>query len=200
MRHRRVAGRPDRTAALDRTSQILPVPLGGLTPVRRRSSMVLRSWRRHESAAVLAVAVVATAGAVWLSTTSRSFTVEMNGNRIRVDDVVLTAAAPRFGNGMRVFTGQASVALTAMVSGSMRAAAVMTLNGVEATGQCEIHVLPMRTSEACQFKSGAAESTSTGTFDFEARTWHRRYSDGVEITIMVPRGSELIPIPFPLGH
>ena len=82
----------------------------------------------------------------------------------------------------------------------MRAAAVMTLNGVEATGQCEIQVLPVSASEACQFKSGAAESTSTGTFDFASRTWHRHYSDGVEVTIMVPRGSELIPIPFPLGH
>jgi hypothetical protein len=117
-----------------------------------------------------------------------------------VDDVVLTAANPRLEGGMRVFAGQASLAVTALRSGSMRAAAVMTSKGVEGTGQCELHVLALSASEACHFKSGAAELTSTATFDFASRTWHRRYSDGVEIAITVPRGSELIPLPFPLGH
>jgi hypothetical protein len=200
MRHRRAAGRPDGTAALDRTPQILPIPLGGLTPVRRRSSVVLRRFRRHESTALLALACVATGGAVWLSTSSRSFTVEMTASGLRVDDLVLTASTRQSVGGMRVFTGQASVALAVVESGSMRAAAVMTLNGVEATGQCESHVLSTTASETCQFKSGGAGLTSTATFDFGSRTWDRRYSDGIEVTIMVPRGSELIPIPFPLGH
>jgi hypothetical protein len=200
MRHRRAAGRLDGTAALDRTPQILPIPLGGLTPVRRRSSVVLRRFRRHQSTALLALAAVATGGAVWLSTSSRSFTVELTASELRVDGVVLTASTPQPVGGTTVFTGQASLALTTGDSGSMRAAAVMTLNGVEATGQCEMHVLPMTASEACNFKSGAAEVTSVGTFDFASRTWHRRYSDGVETTITVPGGSELIPVPFPLGH
>jgi hypothetical protein len=200
MRRRDAAGRPDGTAALDRTPQILPIPLGGLTPVRRRSSVVLRRFRRHQSTALLALAGVAIACAVWLSMTSRSFTVEMTASGLRVDEVVLTASTPRFVGGLRVFTGPASVALTAGESGSMRAAAVMTFNGVKTTGQCESHVSSRTASEACQFKGGGAGLTSTATFDFRSRTWDRRYSDGIEVTIMVPTGSELIPIPFPLGH
>jgi hypothetical protein len=200
MRHRGAADRPDGTAALDRTPQILPIPLGGLTPVRRRSSLILRRFRRHHSTALLVLAGVAIAGAVWLSTTSRSFTVEMTASGLRVDDVVLTASTPRFVGGMRVFTGEASVALAAGEPGSMRAAAVMTLNGVKTTGQCESHVLSKTASEACQFKGGGAVLTSTATFDFGSRAWDRRYSDGIGVTITVPRGSELIPIPFPLGH
>jgi hypothetical protein len=200
MGDKRVAGRIDGAAALDRMPQILPIPLGGLTPVRRRSSAVLRRFRRHQTTALLGLAAVATGGAAWLSTSSRSFTVEVTVGGVRVDDAVLTASTRHPVGGMRVFTGQASLALTTGDSGSKRAAAVMTLNGVEETGQCEIHVLPMTASEACRFKGGALEFTSAGAFDFASWTWHRRYSDGVEISIKVPRGSELIPIPFPLGH
>jgi hypothetical protein len=200
MRHRRAAGRPDGTAELDRTPQSLPIPLGGLTPVRRRPSVALRRFRRHQSTALLVLAGLATGAAVWLSTSSRAFTVEVTASGLRVDGVVLTASTPQSVGGMRVFTGPASVALAAGESGSMRAAAVMTSNGLETTGQCESHVLPTTASEACQFKSGGAVFTSTARFDFGSRAWDRRYSDGIEVTIMVPRGSELIPIPFPLGH
>jgi hypothetical protein len=200
MPRRRAVGRSDGAAALDRTPQILPIPLGGLTPVRRRSSVILRRFRQLQPTALLALAGVATGCAVWLSISSRSFTVEMTASGLRVDDVVLTVSTSRSVDGMRVFTGQASVALTTGEPGSMRAAAVTTVNGVEATGQCESRVLSTTASEACQFRRGGIELTSTATFDFVSRTWDRRYSDGIEVTIMVPRGSELIPIPFPLGH
>jgi hypothetical protein len=162
--------------------------------------MLLRRLRRHQSTALLALAGVATGCAVWLSMSSRSFTVEMTASGLRVDDVVLTVSTSPSVDGMRVFTGQASVALATGDPGSMRAAAVTTVNGAEAIGQCESHVSSATASEACQFKRGGIELTSTATFDFVSRSWDRHYSDGVEVTIMVPKGSELIPIPFPLGH
>jgi hypothetical protein len=200
MRPRRAIGRLSSTTALDRTAQVLPVPLGRLAPVRRQSSTLWRGCRRYESAALLAIAAVATGGALWLSVAPRSFTVEMNATEVRVDDVVLTASVVQSMHGIRVFTGPASLALAAVKSGTMRGGAVMTWKGVVSTGRCVLHVVAASASESCHFKSGAAEWTSIDTFDFASRVWHRHYEDGVDITITVPGGGEVIPIPFPLGR
>jgi hypothetical protein len=200
MGHRSSAGRGPTIAAVDRRSQVLPIPLGGLSPVRRQSSALLRRYRRHQSAALLAVAGMATGAAVWLSTSPRSFTVEMTASGVRVGDVLLTATAALATDGIRVFSGQASLALSPTKAGTAHGAAVMLWKGVATTGQCVLHVLPLSAAEACHFKNATAELTAIDTFDFASRLWHRHYGDGVEITIMVPKGGDLIPIPFPLGR
>ncbi len=160
----------------------------------------MRTWRRHQSAALLAVAAAATGGAVWLATSPRSFTVAANASEVRVDGVVLTASAPHVKGGMRVFTGQASLALTPAKSGMVHGAAVMVWKGMVTTGKCVLHLAPLSASETCRFRNGAVELTATDTFDSASRLWHRRYGDGVDVTVMVPKGSDLVPIPFPLGR
>jgi hypothetical protein len=199
MRHKSPEGRLPTSAVLDRRAQALPVPLGGLRPVRRQPSALLRTWRRHQSAALLAVAATATGGAVWLAATPRSFTVEANASEVRVDGAVLTASSHGTG-GIRVFSGQASLALTPSKSGMVRGAAVMVWKGMVTTGQCVLHLGPLSATETCRFRNGAVELTSTDAFDVASRVWQRRYGDGIDITVTVPKGSDLIPIPFPLGR
>ena len=163
-------------------------------------SALMRTWRRRQSAALLAIAAAATGGAVWLSTSPRSFTVEANASEVRVDDVVLTASPPHVTGGIRVFTGQATLALTPAKSGMVHGAAVMIWKGMVTTGQCVLRLGALSATEACRFRNGAVETTATDIFDSASRLWHRRYGDGVDITVMVPKGSDLVPIPFPLGR
>ena len=187
-------------AVLDRRTQALPVPLGGLRPVRRQSSALMRAWRRHQSAALLAIAAVATGIALWLSTSPRSFTVVANAHEVRIDGGVLSALPQHIAAGLRVFTGQASLAITPAKSGVMHGAAVMLWKGLATTGRCVLDLGPLRATEACRFRYGALELTAVDTFDFGSRLWHRRYGDGVDITVVVPKGSDVIPMPFPIGR
>jgi hypothetical protein len=186
--------------ALDRTVQILPVPLAGLTPVRRRSSRFMRGWRRRRSIVVggLGIAAVVAGALVW--TTPRSFTVGMRSGKIIVDSLVLTPRAGPFSNGVRVFTGSATLAVSLPKSGTTYGGAVMTWGGVATTGRCALHASDMPVVETCRFTDGSGALTSTDTFDPTTRTWQRRYEDGVDVSITVPPASALIPIPFPLGH
>jgi hypothetical protein len=55
-------------------------------------------------------------------------------------------------------------------------------------------------AETCTYELGSRRLTSTDRFSVATRTWHREYGDGVETSIMVPVGSAVVPIPFPLGR
>ncbi len=76
----------------------------------------------------------------------------------------------------------------------------MTWNGLTVTGRCVMHMIGRSASETCEFTTGANRRASVDTFDPAARVWHRHYQDGLDVVIVVPAGTELIPIPFPLGH
>jgi hypothetical protein len=130
----------------------------------------------------------------------RSFTVVVRGGGVSIDGEVLTAAVQEPANGTRVFTGRGSLAITTVSAGTTRAGAVMTWNGLAATGHCLLHRAGSHASEACEFTTGADRLTSVDTFDFAAMVWHRHYQDGIDVTIAVPAGTELIPIPLPLGR
>jgi hypothetical protein len=187
-------------AGLDRTPQLLPVPLGGLHPTRRRPSMLLWHWRRHQPQVMIATALVAGLSGVWLATNPVSPSVAMDAAGVHVDDALLAAVSPQSVRGVRVFNGPASLAITSPSGGTSRAGAVMTWDGLATTGQCVLTVVATRASDACHFTIGSARLSAVDTFDAGARVWHRRYGDGVDVTIAVPAGSSLIPIPFPLGH
>ncbi len=119
---------------------------------------------------------------------------------MRVDDVVLTQVASTPASGLRVFTGVATLALSAPGQQIVRAGAVMTWNGHTTTGRCVVDVARHATGETCAFSIGATRLSAVDSFDSTASQWHRHYSDGVDIAIDVPRGTTLIPIPFPVGH
>ena len=183
----------------ERSNQTLPVPLGGLAPVHRHSTAMRRTLRRHRSVPLMALAFAASGCGVWLSTSPRSFDAGGDGSRVQIDDMTLTPIEQPE-SGPTVFTGAAPLVIVAPSPHSERAGAVTTWNGVPTTGRCVLTDGAAVASEVCEYAIGTARLTSTDIFTTATRTWHRRYSDGVEITIAVPAGSEVIPIPFPLGR
>ncbi len=195
---------PDRSARHvipgDGGHQILPVPLGGMLPVHRRQNAWLRRWRRHEAGALTVLALIAAGIGVGLSTSPRGHVVSMNAVGVRVDEVVLTRVASAPSAEFQLFTGVATLALHEAAPGVMRGGAVMTWNGHATTGRCVVRMTRHATGEACEFSIGTTRLTADDIFDHASSTWHRRYSDGVEIAIAVPGGSPLIPVPFPVGH
>jgi hypothetical protein len=195
---RAIASSPDTTVPLDRSAQALPIPLGGLSPAHRRSTPLRRTLRRHRSAPMFVLALAASCTGVWLSTGPRSFDVGQDPIGIHVDDITLTRASQLSGG--EVFTGAATVVIRTTPSGAVRAGAVMTWNGVRATGRCALISSAQGARETCVYEIGATRLTSNDTFVARTRTWSRRYGDGVEIAINLPIGSALIPVPFPLGR
>lgn len=187
------------TGSLERSTQTLPVPLGGLAPVHRHSTALKRALRRYRSAPMMTLALAAAGSGVWLSTSPRSFDVGVDAVGVHVDDVVLTPVAQSV-PGTEVFTGAATLVIALASPGIVRAGAVTTWNGVPSTGRCVLISGAAGASETCQYDLGTVLLTSTDSFVAKTRTWHRRYSDGGEVAITVPAGSALIPIPFPLGR
>jgi len=186
--------------ARDRARQVLPVPLGGMVPARRRRPAWLRRWRQYQTGMLFLLALSAAGGGAWLSTTPRTHVVSMGSGGVRVDDIVLTRSASEPATGFQVFTGAATLALSVPAPGIMRAGAVMTWNGHVTTGSCVVHMSGHATVESCDFNIGATRLAAVDTFDRASSTWRRRYSDGIDIAITVPDGSPLIPVPFPVGH
>ena len=82
---------------LDRSTQILPIPLGGLAPARRRPSSVARFWRRHRIAVTMVLALASTGGGVWLSVSPRASSVGENAQGVHIEGITLTAVTPRAG-------------------------------------------------------------------------------------------------------
>jgi hypothetical protein len=187
------------TGSLERSTQTLPVPLGELVPVHRHSTALRRTMRRHRSAPLIALALAASGSGVWLSTSPRSFDAGEDAVGVHVDDTTLTPVAQP-GAGTKVFTGAATLVIAAASPGMERAGAVTTWNSVPTTGHCVLVDGAAVASETCVYDMGTTRLTSTDSFAASTRTWHRRYSDGVEITITVPAGSSVIPIPLPLGR
>ncbi len=148
----------------------------------------------------MVLALIAAGTGVWLSTSPRPHVVAMDPGGVRVDDIVLTRLASEPSAGLQLFTGVATLALSRAGSGVMRGGAVMTWNGHVTTGRCVVHMARHATGEACEFRVGTTRLDAVDTFDNTSSTWHRHYSDGVEIAITVPGGSALIPVPFPVGH
>jgi len=155
--------------------------------------------RRYRSAPMMALALAAAGSGVWLSISPRSFEAGVDAVGVHVDGVVLTPVA-QSAAGTKVFTGAATLVIMFASPGIVRAGAVTTWNGVLTTGRCVLIGSAAGASETCQYDLGTALLTSTDAFVSRTRTWHRRYSDRGEITITVPAGSALIPIPFPLGR
>ncbi len=137
---------------------------------------------------------------VWLATSAHTSIVVMDAAGVDVDGVLFTSVVPQAAAGLHVFGGPASLAISVPHEGTSRAGAVMKWGGLATTGQCVLAVVGAQASEACQFQEGSSRFSAADTFDAGGHVWHRRYADGTDVTIAVPAGSTLIPIPFPLGH
>ena len=194
------SGRSEGTVgSKERSTQTLPIPLGGLAPAHRHPTVLRRAVHRHRAAPLMALALAAAGGGVWLSTSARSYDAGEDGRGVHVDTITLEPEAQSLA-GIRVFTGAATLVIAVTLPGIVRAGAVTIWNGAAATGRCVLVNSAASVRETCQFHIGTSQFTSTDTFAVGTKTWHRRYSDGVEITMTVPTGSTVIPIPFPLGR
>jgi imidazolonepropionase-like amidohydrolase len=148
---------------------------------------------------MLALALVFAAGGVWLSTSPRAYDAGQDSTGVHVDGITLTRAAQSTARS-EVFTGAATMVIDNASSGVVTAAAVMTWNGVSATGRCVLRRIAAEAVETCAYELGSNRVTSTDSFSARTRTWYRVYSDGLAVNITVPRRSAAIPIPFPLGR
>ncbi len=184
---------------LERSVQTLPVPLGGLAPVHRRSTRLRRAASAHRSLPILVLALVFAAGGVWLSTSPRALEAGQDSGGVHVDGITLTRV-PQSTARSQVFTGAATLVIDTASSGVVTAAAVMTWNGLSATGRCVLRHTVVGAMERCVYALGPNRLTSTDTFSTKTRTWHRNYSDGVAVDITVPQGSTVTPVPYPLGR
>lgn len=187
------------TGPLERSPQTLPVPLGGLAPVHRRASAVRRNLRRHSSIPILVVSLAAAIGGVGLFASPPSFDAGEDAAGVHIDGMILTPVASA-GAGIRTFSGAATEVIHTTPSGAVRAGAVMTWNGMATKGRCLLLPTAMGAEEVCDYVIGTSMLTSIDTFSAVTRTWRRRYGDGVDIVITVPKGCSVIPIPFPLDR
>jgi hypothetical protein len=153
----------------------------------------------HRSVPTLALALISAATGVWLSTAPRSFDAGQDSAGVHVDGTTLTRVAEPAVRA-QVFTGDATLVIDAASSGVVTAAAVMTWNGLSATVRCAFRRSGTGGVETCLYELGSQRLTSTDRFDASARIWYRHYSDGVVVTISVPRGRTVVPVPFPLGR
>jgi hypothetical protein len=189
----------DATGPLERSAQTLPVPLGGLAPAHRSSTVFRRSWQRHRSVPAIVLALVAGGSGVWLSISQRDAVAGEDAAGVHVGDMTLTPLSDSVLES-KVFTGAATMVISTMSSTTVRSAAVMTWNNAPTTGRCTLVEAVSGTAETCDYMMGTTRLTSIDTFDSRTRIWHRHYGDGVEITITVPTHDVRIPIPFPLGR
>lgn len=186
---------------LARTSQNLPIPLGGLVPVHRHTSPWIRTWRRQRVRVATLLVLAAVSTGAWLGSGPPTFSVATSGSTIRIDDVVLTRSSLAEVAGTRVYVGAAALALTPGAGGTTTGGAVLTWDGRASTGRCLLSIpATSAPTDACRYRIGRLALTSVDVFDPHASAWTRRYSDGVTVRIDVSPGSMLIPIPIPLGR
>ncbi len=134
-----------------------------------------------------------------MSTAPRSFDAGQDGTGVHVDGTTLTPVAQKT-SGSQVYTGAATLVIDTSSSGVITAAAVMTWNGLSATVRCVFLHSGTGGVETCLYELGSQQLSSIDRFSAGTQSWYRQYSDGVAVTISVPRGSMVIPVPFPLGH
>jgi hypothetical protein len=118
-----------------------------------------------------------------------------DGSSVRLGGQVL----PQHGVG--VYGGGLLPAL--VISRPGHAAGSSALNGVHATGICDLvqNAAGQTFDEHCDFQVGDERFSSQDHLDaHKGAVWHRVYSDGKQVDIAVPTDGALVPMPFPLGR
>ncbi|HEX6539127.1 MAG TPA: hypothetical protein VF155_08110 [Candidatus Dormibacteraeota bacterium] len=183
-----------------RPAQYLALPLGDLAPAHQELNRWVRAWRRHSSSVLTAAGCVLAAAGLLITWMPRPIQAFATPSRLQIAGVTLQREAGQPVPGYTLYGGDASVLLSGLAP-SARAAGAATLGGRRTTGSCAPAAASRSgPAERCRFRVGTAEVTSLDVFDRTARTWTRRYSDGVVITISAPAGQAAIPVPLPLGR
>ena len=179
--------------------QNIPLPVGGFVPARshQRRHVSARWWYRNLPSLIAGAGLVAAASGALLSLSPAAVPVFAGPQAVRVAESVLTTDGPGVYGGR----GQAALVLTQTAQVS-RGAASAVVGGLHMTGFCFMtHPRPNRYDDACTFVLGSSSFESDDVLLLDrSRAWARRYSDGRQVRIEVPVGSEVIPVPFPVGH
>lgn len=196
--------RSGRAGLIDRDPQNLPVPIAGLRPERQRPEPApLRFWRRRGAELVAASGLLLAVAAAGVTVTRPPVAAYMEGDTVHVGDLTLHHPANNGGVDVgRLYTGPATLLMVTRADGSVVASSVTFLDGQRVTGVCTFGP-PSATliSERCLFEIGGASVTCDDTLRFAAPgSWQRRCSDGQQLTVSVPQGADVIPLPFDLGR
>jgi hypothetical protein len=200
-----VSRRAGRAGTIDRNPQHLPVPIGDLRPRRkpRTTPSPVRLLRRRGSELLAALGILLAVAAAVVTVTRPPLSVYLEGGTVHVAGLTLAHPANNGGlTGGRLYTGPATLLMIERADGAMVASAVTYLNGERVTGLCN-YGPPTATSvaERCVIQIGKATVTCEDALRFTGQGgWQRRCSDGQVLTVTVPAGAEVIPMPFPLGR
>ncbi len=186
---------------IDRAPQNLPIPLGGMAPVRVNPPHRARLPRLDMSRLLLGVGVVAGAVGLWLLVAPAAVSVSLVGDRLEVGGMVLTAVGPTARSQPLRYEGDASYVLAEHADGSAVAASAWISGGTRSTGVCRLRRQGVRLIDECTFAVGEAHLTSVDVLDpARGPVWQRTYGDGSRATIGVSPDGGAVPVPFPIGR
>ncbi len=193
------------TGLIDRDPQLLPVPLGDLRPRRQARSVPapLRVWRRHSFEILATWGLLLAVAAAVVTVTRPALAVYLEGDTVHIGS--LTLSHPPDNDGLaegRLYTGPATLLMVSRPGGGVVASAVTFLGGERVTGVCTLGP-PAATeiTESCALHIGGRSVSCEDVLRFEAPgSWQRACNDGQRLTVSVPAGAVVMPMPFPLGR
>jgi len=196
-----VSDAAEAASLIDRATQNLPVPIGGVAPVRvnrRRRRRVLRGCARAVASAVGLAAAVA--GAVMV-VAPKTDSATLVGHQVEIGGMALLEVGPLPSGQGVLYGGAASFVLSQHTDGSAVAAASWRSLGSRSSGICHV-IAPGRTLiDECTFDVPGGTLTSVDVLDpASGGAWQRTYGDGVRVSIAVSTAGTVIPVPFPIGH
>ena len=153
-------------------------------------------WRNGGNPLLSVIGVLGAVAGAWLAQTGNAVPVYSYHGQLHVGNSVLTASGPN------EYTGDAAVITVTVSPGVTKSVASANVNGSRSNGIClETQKTPGHLDEGCTFVIDGHTLTASDTFDAGTDGgWHRHYSDGVDVTILVPAGGGVVPVPFPVGR
>ena len=186
---------------IERDPQNLPIPLGGMAPVRVRRPRLRRALRLRLSTIALAFGVLCGATGLAMLLAPQTVAVSLSGDRFQVGGMSLREVNQPAGDQLRRFEGDASYVLAERGHGTAIAAAAWTSAGAPSQGVCTLRPQGRLLVEECSFVMGVRHLTSVDVLDpAKGSAWQRTYSDGARVTIAVAQNGAAAPIPFPVGR
>ena len=184
------------------TRSTFPCPSATCDPRRHRrttpAATVAKTGFRDPAAVGLLLAVAAAV----VTVTRPPLSVYLEDDAVHVAG--LTLSHPMDNGGLadgHLFTGPATLLMVDRPHGAVVASAVTYLGG---QGDRSVRFRPAdhdEVAESCILQIGSVSVTCEDALRFEGQgSWQRGCSDGQRLTVTVPAGAVVIPMPFPLGR
>jgi hypothetical protein len=196
-----VSDAAEAASLIDRATQNLPVPMGGVAPVRVVRRRRRRVLRRCAPAVALAVGLAAAVAGGVMVVAPQTDSATLVGHQVEIGGMALLEVGPLPGGQGALYGGAASFVLSRHADGSALAAASWRSHGSTSSGVCHV-IAPGRTLiDECTFHVAEGTLTSVDVLDpASGGAWQRTYGDGTRVTIAVSTAGTAIPVPFPIGH